>query len=419
MLVAFSLTLVPETADAVGLETISKGLRSTGVSLAKKGTDTAGTVVLIYVIFWVLQSILMWLLGFASSLLDTVFLWNVDITTFSSFLPTVIEAWGVMRDIANALLILIILWIAITIVLNIEHLGGRKLLIRVIIVALLVNFSYAIVNTVFGFTNFLAQPFRNAIGSSVGDVIVNNTQIHNVFTLPNQTQIDEITKKVADGTRSAPEEKNTKLASLLWPFGGVQEARADFGLTLLVSALIFIGGALLGFGIAASTVWLLWDLLLNLIVGDIFLFLVVFAMLTAGLVLLYRLVAWALITIFAPLALLLYATPGGGQYWNKWLNYLVRWAFYAPAFYFLFWLSLLMLQNTNLAANVQRTPGLQTNPDALIPIVLFLVLLFASIKAAHFMGIAVADKFVGWGKGLGMGAFGFARGLSTGRPPLA
>jgi len=95
---------------------------------------------IIALVLYLVASITTFLMQLAGSLLSATMS-----TTFSEGLyldaPFVQVAWGFCRDFANILFILWLVIIALSIMLNIRDYGSKKLLARLIAVAILVNFS--------------------------------------------------------------------------------------------------------------------------------------------------------------------------------------------------------------------------------------------------------------------------------------
>jgi len=77
----------------------------------------------------------------------------------------VVTAWRLMRDLANMTFIFVLLYIAIGTVFDLQGVGGnaQKLIVNVIIVALLVNFSGFLTRVVIDASNVVASEFYNAM----------------------------------------------------------------------------------------------------------------------------------------------------------------------------------------------------------------------------------------------------------------
>lgn len=462
VLVVLMWGMNPEIAAAQGV----KG------ALGKIGDFTvAGGIFLLGAYF--LRGLLTWLLGLASLLLDYAFFLNAYINPGQ--LALVQEGWVKLRDLANGLFILIILWIAITIIFNLEGLGGKKLLVRVIIVALLINFSLAMVSTVFAFGNALAKPFAKAMGAQVCDerinadgtatvtcpppkntvsqAIIANSEIHTVMNIFTDKGTFEAFQNAANALKSPKTTLNQpspfeSVASYMGaskpthaaPPSAGTTAGATAGLASVCATAAWAGGATFytGYGAAvavagavcsivaawavpAAIAWF-WGndivdtvgkVVLDLVVTDLFLFLTMISMLTAAVILFLRIVAMAFLGVFAPIAFLGLAFPKyGDRVWSPWIDNLFRWTFVAPIFYFLLYLALLMLQ-TNHAAGV----GTASGPVPLMANafkIINLVMFLVFLWAAVYLTKKTAGHTAEVVLGLGRKAVGFGLGVGTG-----
>lgn len=405
---------------------------------------TAGAgILMVHAVLFTLNMLLNGLLIIVGSLLDVVFAWNVGfVPSAISFVPTV---WGITRDIANGFLILIVLWIALTIIFGFDQLGGRKLLVRVVVVALLINFSLVFVTGLFGLANALASPFYTALNDGkISDFIANESKIHTAFNKVSANDIREFQRGIeTEGERlTAPNfsiegeaENRTNQGSALASALGIQEADAQAGQVLLSlgrlggSLLPKIKGALGGVlkragpwagavaatGAATGLAVVDMNNVLSLAIQNFFLILFISSLLAVVILLAVRVAMMVFLSMLAPAALLLYAIPGkfGEQYWNMWLSSLLNWAFLAPAFYFLFYVSLLVYRTLNegaLASGFPSLPAFQENLLALINAVIFLVFLFAAVFIARKMAGAVGETAINWAKTGGKFVLGAAAG---------
>ncbi|MCR4330503.1 MAG: hypothetical protein NUV49_01320 [Patescibacteria group bacterium] len=98
--------------------------------------------------------------------------WLFDVMLAFSLSSTVLDAdfarngWAITRDLANMLFIFILLAIAIATILQISSYGAKSLLARLVIVALLLNFSLFITRVVVDVSNVTARLFYDSISSA-------------------------------------------------------------------------------------------------------------------------------------------------------------------------------------------------------------------------------------------------------------
>lgn len=119
-------------------------------------------------IFTFLFSLIIYLFGFflwlAGALFDLSILISIKEVNWFFSLDAVSEAWRLMRDLANIFFIFILLYIAIGTIFDLSGIGSpQKMVVNVIIIALLVNFSGFFVRVVVDASNVIAYEFYLAL----------------------------------------------------------------------------------------------------------------------------------------------------------------------------------------------------------------------------------------------------------------
>ncbi len=435
---------------------------STGLGGAIETAVGAPALAIVVAFAWVIQSLAALLLPYGGAFLD--FALETNITFNPANMPVVQIAWRVTRDLANSFFILIVLWIAFTIIFNLQNLGGTKLLARVIVIAILINFSLAIVSGVFGLTNTVAEVFsKNMPRDQTGTIATADFIIGalNLQGLNRALSPDDLAKLKESAEREktkqsqpaapanqtkprsgyTPRIRDTAIAAL----GIEREARAapnalsggsaGFGLGAAACAVgIWLGplgiagcgvtvlastilGALFGF-VAGDLVGNLYRLALWYSFSAIFYTIAAATFFIGALTLITRLLAMVYLSALAPLALLTFVVPGGGlnQYFTMWKNSLIKWATFAPMFYFLFYLALFMLDQ--FAQNFRRGEAFVTNVAGELSVMLgaLVVCMFmiAAIKIARTTGDAVSTAVTNIAKTAGGFAIGAAAGGALG-----
>ncbi|MEI7719705.1 MAG: hypothetical protein WCI89_00650 [bacterium] len=232
------------------------------------------------------------------------------------------QGWAAVRDIANMAFIFILVYIAITIILKAETSGTLKALASVIVMALLINFSFFFTRVVIDSGNILAVQFYNAIDapalanagqtSNAGAYVASATSGLNnggatkdlTATIMNATGIQTI---LSPGSFSASFAKNTDWLTNLITFSFIY---IIMGALLAILAMVFVGAGV-KFIIRSVILWFL-------IIG-------------------------------APLAFIAKAFSGTKltklpKYFDQWMTMLVEFSFFPAFFLFMFWL-------INIAAN--------------------------------------------------------------------
>lgn len=225
--------------------------------------------------------------------------------------------WTIIRDAVNVAFIFILLYIAISIILQFNAANAKQMLIRVIVAALLINFSLFATKVVIDASNILALEFFNAIGEPVlsaesipgggvdgsdipegGLVEIKGPAAVILAGLNFQTLLSEVTP---DDQIAEDEQQMSYTSNALLYIGG----------TILLWILIFVFGAL-------------------------------------ALLFLVRFVMLIFYMIFSPIGFLGILLPQFGSIGNKWWNGLLKQAFFAPAALFMLYLVARMIQTESI-----------------------------------------------------------------------
>ncbi|PWB38598.1 MAG: hypothetical protein C3F02_02700 [Parcubacteria group bacterium] len=200
------------------------------------------------------------------------------IAAYNNFtrVPGVVTGWGILRDLSNMFFILILLVIAIATIINVERFGYRALLRKLIIMAILINFSMTIVGLMIDLSQIVMLSFVSAIKDVAAGNIVVAFGLADAFNL----HVDNV---------------------------GLNQDTGNYLVTLILGALM----------IAVVAV----------VIG---IFIIILAM---------RIVRLWILVVMAPLAFLFYVFPGTQKYYNDWMNELTNNLIIGPILAFFLWLS--------------------------------------------------------------------------------
>lgn len=382
---------------------------------------TAAAEAIAYVVGWTLKWLLTFIFGLMAYLLEKALRFTVSVVP--SQITAVQLGWAALRDFANAFFILILLWIAFTIIFNIEHLGGKKLLFRVIGVALLVNFSLVGVTALFALTNQAALAIFQAYPTSVATFITDSLSINQLDTVLTEAKSSAAQSGVTITDSGQKETQFVKLSSDLFAGLGINNEANAFHSGGLFGAFTFANfgespseAAIRAAGIKSGvtkndqsggnnskisnnaeelkTIWMAVVFLL-------------FASATAGmgaLTLLIRVIVMVVLSVVAPLVFLAYTIPAKNiqGHFTKWLQSIGSWAIFAPLFFLFFYLALLIMGQGKVAFAID--PG--KDMDRWVILILSLGFMIAAIKLAKTTAKAIIDTGMSWAKGAGMLALG-------------
>jgi len=300
--------------------------------------------------------------------------------------------WTTVRDIANMAFIFILIYIALTVMLAAETSGTIKTLAVVVVIALLVNFSFFFTRVVIDAGNIVAVQFYNAI------------PVVSVPGVPGSGFIGNGTKDLSLSIMGAinPQELlNSKMldrARLM--------AKDDWG-GMAVLSVIYIS--------VAAIFWILF-----------------FAFLQVGIKFMMRIVGLWFVLIASPLAFVARTMPKTKHFFDQWLDYLIKFSFYPAIFLFMFWIltkfttsvlssggngslmGALYTAPTTAAAEVSTMAVIAT---IMIRMGFVVAVLYVGLKVSDWIvkeGSAVASKMTGWSTGKAFGAIGWGGRNSVG-----
>jgi hypothetical protein len=296
----------------------------------------------------------------------------------------------VVRDLSNIFFILILLYIAVKIILDLGGSEAKKMIAKVIIIALLINFSMFFTHVVIDSSNILALVFYNKLNT------VNEKN-------PNKAEqlIDYATgqKDLAGG--------------LTQSFNPVYQLQAPF---YRDAGIIDINGKVVQE--AAPTGMLIG---ITVIAGAIMLF-AAYALFISALSFLGRLIELFVLIIFSPFAFMSFTIPilGHVEYigWDAWIKRLFKTAFMAPIFMFFLYFIFLLLgesEGKNMFTDSLKGKGVvRTLLSIIIPAMVVLILLLKATEFAKKGSGKFGEVLTKVGGQVGGLATGLALGAATG-----
>lgn len=288
------------------------------------------------------------------------------IAAYSDFIhaPAVEKGWIVVRDLCNMFFVVILLIIAFATILGQEEYGAKKMLPKLIMAAVLINFSKLICGLMIDVSNVVMLTFVNAFSAIGAGNMIEMLGIANVVKIAS-TSIETVT------------------------FGAVV-ASYIFGLIYVVIATIVVAAMV--------------------------------AMLVVRLVMIWILV------VLSPFAFFLQAVPGKGkQYSEKWWGMWTENLLVGPIIAFFLWLSFAALQGgspivaPSSTADLASVAGPGTEAGTVAQMSKFVIaigMLLGGMKIAKDVGGEAAGamgKVFNKGQGLATAAAGAAGGFALAR----
>ncbi|MBI2551976.1 hypothetical protein HYW17_01590 [Candidatus Uhrbacteria bacterium] len=281
-------------------------------------------------------------LGGVLTMLVQAVIWIAQYTDFVNARP-VVAGWVIVRDVANMFFIVVLLLIAFGTILGQEEYHYKKLLPKLLILAVLVNFSRTIMGVFIDFSQVIMLTFVNGFKAAAGG------NFANLF------KIADILKKAEGGfTSSGCQEIG------IWEVFGAYALA--FGMVLVSIVTIFVI-----FAVLALRIIMLW-----------------------------------LLTILSPVAFLAGTFPQGQKYYAQWWEEFKNQTMAGPMLAFFIWLALITVGGGESASTLfpEGKPAEDTviqtacsgvgSTDAFITYIIGIFMLLAGVQMSQQMGGAIA-----------------------------
>ena len=342
---------------------------------------------LLYSVFYVTG----WLLAAVANVFNYVLGITFDNANYSD-IGVIREGWAFSRDVVNLFFIFILLFIAIATILQIESYGAKKLLVWLVLVALLVNFSLIASQFIIYATNSLGILFYQSISA-------NDSPFLSSLKIGKEGFRKDISgafqKGLSDQTLANP------------PVTGFQVGPVASGDPKLSPAII------------NSTI------IIILVAGTMLLTFAMIIFAAGAFFMVVRLAMLWLLMILAPFGFVLLILPITRSYALQWWRTLQSQALFAPAFMFFIIITIKIVQS-DFVQDVSKKltqQGISTTEFLFLLIInhiVILVLLGASLIVAKQMSMYGANAVMGTAKSFGKFVGGYAgRGALRAGAPVA
>src|SRR3989338_7049275 len=142
---------------------------------------------------WILAA-LIGMVGYFITVLVGILIWIGQYNGFITSTP-VVMGWNVIRDIANMFFVLVLLIISFGTILHVQQYQMKTLLPKVILMAVLVNFSKAIAGIFIDFAQVIMLTFVAAYSTAGEGNLLSGLKIDSIYSIaPADTEIPGIGK---------------------------------------------------------------------------------------------------------------------------------------------------------------------------------------------------------------------------------
>lgn len=304
---------------------------------------------IVYALGWILTLVMQGLVWLAQ--------WNNFIDA-----PAVVLGWKIVRDICNMFFVVIMLIIAFATILRVKDYTYEKLLPKLIIMAILINFSKMICGLLIDVSQVVMLTFVNSFKDVGGE---NLTKILGLDTLTSMKE------------------------------GGAEEAN--------ITA---------------------WSIMGSYVLALVYVIVALITIITMMIMLAVRIVMIWIYVVLSPLAYLLGSFPAGKRYSSKWWHDFTRNLIVGPMLAFFIWLSFAALGtgqdsvgSSGISADKPSAKGISSDgsnsitqagsPDNMLNFVISIAMLYGGLTIAKSVGGAAGDM-----AGKGMGAISKGKGMA-------
>lgn len=339
-----------------------------------------------------------YLFALTGTFFDVTFHYSIQDGSYRT--PFVVEGWGIVRDFCNIFFIFILLYIAFGTILKLHSVKTKEMIIHVVIIGLMINFSLFASQVIIDVSNILSRVFYNSNAIKItqsentangvanatpglkigpnGEIplsaaIVNKVNPQNLIINGRKAVVinDKFTGETSDATQT---EGNLGTGAFIL-------------ITILATAVNVVG------------------LITFLVIGLLFV---------------ARVIGLWIAMILAPLAFFSYTIPALQNVemigWRKWWPETIRLAFLAPVFIFFMYLIIAFLEKGLSLIKSNATDGLTFVISIIVPFIFIMVLLTKAKDIAKTMsgklgqsitnGIAAVGGLALGGAALGAAALG-------------
>ncbi len=412
VLVLGGLGIGTENTFAAGDDAAKGGesQKESGWTAGFKAAIGALVIPIIYKILYIISYIAAIIFKFGGYLIDAVISLNTQILG-SSMVTT---GWTITRDFANLGFVLAIIYIAFATMLRVSSFELKKFLLRLVIMALLINFSLTIAGVFIKASDKVSAFFIEKISGegSLADFA--------------QVLAGPTIKEIAAGEKTEKEEESGIISAVK------TGARVGLGVTTFGMSEI-VGEALDAYKLLSAKNT---DGNLDLgesalvMVGKVF-FLTAFTVMSAiiffaiGVMVLVRWLWLVVLLILAPFAWLAFAVPQLTKYFELWWDKFWKWTLYLPVVLFFLYLAMTATLSPNINSpttpffSTANLPGYQTTPigndfGSYGKIIIAIGLMVAGLIVGEKMSIAGAKTGLAAAKTTRDWAIGKVKGVATG-----
>lgn len=316
------------------------------------------------------------LFGLAGKVMDFTIMYSVSDSSYRT--PFVSEGWKVVRDLCNMFFIFILLYIAITTILDVGSSKNKSQVVNVIIIGLFINFSLFATHLIIDASNIMARVFYNPKVLVIGEKDKTSGEVKN--ERDSETGTIQLSQAIVSkiNPQRLLEKDNQNVAT----------SQA----TGITNSSNITTNEDNNQGITAGT------FILVTLMASIVNFIGMMTFLTISLSFIGRVVGLWVAMVLSPLAFLSYTVPETKKWdyvgWSSWWSETVKTAFMAPVFVFFMYIIVMFLES-GIISNVAGDGSGLTNFNKILSVIIPFIVIIVLLKQAEKISTKLAGQVAG------------------------
>ena len=338
-----------------------------------------------------------WVLWVAALVFDVSIKYSLSMQSVFADFGTIQNIWTILRNFVNLLFILILVYISIATILRLENYGYKKLLGKLVIVAVLINFSLFFAEIIIDVSNFTTLVFyKHIMDDAKGKADANVSATRGLDAKDQYLSLAIINALGMQQIWGA--DNNSSVGTGSSTGAGIGNSSNN---TASNNPAVENGNAIVadGGGTGALNPW---SMTLVGLGGSIFILILSFIFIAAAFMFLIRLCFLIILIILSPLAFGAMILPQTQSQASRWWKSLISNALFAPVYMMLMYASLQMLWAPMFKGKTGSILRMFANQEAggASSVMFFFIICFMLIMClvvASSLGASGAKTFQKWG----------------------
>lgn len=358
-----------------------------------------------------------WVLFVAASLFDFTLAFSLSMTDIVNSFSVIQYSWEVFRNLINLFFILILVFISISTILQIDAYGQKKLLGKLVIAAVLINFSMFFTKVIIDASNITALAFYKQImldaGNKASQPAAGDNAVSGGLVALSTAASNSTNNQLSSGIMTALG------LQTVWGVAKNTGGDAVLGATGQASNNPAVEAGRQSAGSAGSGNFALnpWTMTMVGLGGSVFVLVLSFIFFAASIMFLIRTAVLIILMMTSPIAFAANVLPQTSKLSASWWKRLTSAVLFAPVYMLLMFITLKMVWGrsdkiTDLLSMFANN-GASTGSSAMNSIFFFILLcimLGACITSAASIGSMGSSTMLKWGKSLR--SYGISKAVS-------